>query len=121
MIASHGYDGKKADVWSVGVILYVLLAGYLPFEETTMVALFEKIKAAHFTYPASFTSSVKDLFSKILVPDPNRRLSLDAIIQHTWMSGPVQGPNEEVIALTGTAKQWSLMECLLNPFSVFSN
>lgn len=121
VIASHGYDGKKADVWSVGVILYVLLAGYLPFEESTMVALFEKIKAANFTYPASFTSNVKDLLNKILVPDPNRRLSLDAIIHHTWMSGPIQGPKEGVIGVTGTAKQWSFMECLLNPFSVFSN
>merc|ERR1719247_2309902 len=70
VLADKGYDGAAADTWSIGVILFVFLAGYLPFDEPTMSALFRKIQAADFEYPSWFSSEIKEVLNQILIPDP---------------------------------------------------
>lgn len=84
VLADKGYDGAMADTWSIGVILFVFLAGFLPFDEATMSALFKKIARADFTYPSWFTEDAKDLIGKILVVDPKQRLSIPQIRAHPW-------------------------------------
>jgi serine/threonine protein kinase len=84
VLADRGYDGMAADTWSIGVILFVFLAGYLPFDEPTMSALFRKIQAADFEYPSWFSADIIALLDKILVPDPAKRLSLKQITQEEW-------------------------------------
>jgi len=84
VLADKGYDGSLADTWSIGVILYVFLAGFLPFDEPTMSALFRKIQKAEFSYPSWFTSEVKDLLNKILTTDPSKRYTIKRIMQHSW-------------------------------------
>jgi serine/threonine protein kinase len=84
VLADKGYDGAMADTWSIGVILFVFLAGFLPFDEPTMNALFKKIQRAEFTYPTWFADDVKDLIGRILVVDPKQRLSIPQIRQHPW-------------------------------------
>lgn len=84
VLADKGYDGRAADVWSMGVILYVLLAGFLPFDEPTMSALFRKIQKAEFSYPSWFTPRVKALLNRILIPDPATRVTLTEIMQDDW-------------------------------------
>lgn len=91
VLSDQGYDGKKADVWSCGVILYVLLAGFLPFDESTIVALFAKIQAADFTYPSWFTPETRALLDLMLVADPKTRITLTQIKSHPWFQGAAGG------------------------------
>jgi len=85
VLEDKGYDGKMADTWSCGVILYVLLAGFLPFDEPTMSALFRKIQKAEFSYPSWFSQGVRGLLDKILVASPDERLTLDQVLQEPWV------------------------------------
>ena len=60
-----GYNGFTADLWSCGVILFVMLAGYLPFDDPNMNALFNKIERGEFRMAKYFSPEVKDLISKV--------------------------------------------------------
>lgn len=79
-----GYDGAAADLWSCGVVLYVLLAGFLPFQEESLQATFGKIFRADYEFPPWFSAESKRLISKLLVPDPLKRISIPGIMRVAW-------------------------------------
>jgi len=106
VLADQGYDGRKADVWSIGVILYVLLAGFLPFDENTMAALFRKIQNADFTYPHWFTPQVRALLDRILVADPAVRIGLTEVKADPWfLVGGYDPPASETAAAVEAAAE----------------
>ncbi|XP_012567989.1 CBL-interacting serine/threonine-protein kinase 20 [Cicer arietinum] len=84
VIRKKGYDGDKADIWSCGVVLYVLLAGFLPFNEKNLMEMYKKITKADFKFPQWFRSDVKRLLYRILDPNPRTRISIDKIMQNSW-------------------------------------
>lgn len=84
VLKEKGYNGFTADLWSCGVILFVMLAGYLPFDDPNMNALFNKIERGEFRMAKYFSPEVKDLISKMLVVDPDKRYTLDDVIAHPW-------------------------------------
>ncbi|XP_059459754.1 CBL-interacting serine/threonine-protein kinase 21 [Corylus avellana] len=84
LLMNKGYDGAPADVWSCGVILFEVLAGYLPFDDSNLMNLYKKISRAEYTYPPWFTEGQKKLLSRIFDPNPQTRITIPDIIEDEW-------------------------------------
>ena len=88
-ILGHKKYGKAVDMWSVGVITYILLGGYPPFHDDNQRQLFKKIQAAKYEFHPDFWGGVsdeaKDLISKLLVLDVSARLTVDQALSHAWI------------------------------------
>ncbi|KAG8371552.1 hypothetical protein BUALT_Bualt13G0099800 [Buddleja alternifolia] len=84
VIDKKGYDGAKADIWSCGVVLYVLLAGYLPFHDSNLMEMYRKIAKGDFKIPSWFSPEVRSFLSRILDPNPNTRISIAEIKENSW-------------------------------------
>ncbi|KAL6905753.1 hypothetical protein ACP4OV_003354 [Aristida adscensionis] len=91
VISKTGYDGAKSDIWSCGVVLFVLVAGYLPFRGPNLMEMYRKIQLGDFRCPSWFSSKLKKLLYKILDPNPSTRISIQKIKESTWFrKGPVE-------------------------------
>ena len=84
MIKGEEYNGLLSDLWSIGIILYVMIIGCLPFDDPNENALYEKIIAGKFSIPKHVSPLASDLIRKILVCDPNKRISIKDIRNHQW-------------------------------------
>ena len=88
MVAGKKYNGFKIDIWSSGIILYAMLCGYLPFEDKDNEVLFEKILECKLVFPKYISKNAKDLMKKILVTDPDKRITIPEIKKHPfYLSG----------------------------------
>jgi len=89
VLNASGY-GKEVDMWSIGVITYILLCGFPPFYGDTVPEIFEQIMEANFDYPEEYWGSVskeaKDFINRLLVVDSDKRLTAGDALRHPWLA-----------------------------------
>lgn len=90
----EGVHGRIADIWAMGVTLYALLCGRLPFEETNPIALCEKIINDSFDLPSHVTPLAADLLARLLNKSPTSRVEMDELRVAPWVTGLGQEPLE---------------------------
>ncbi|RZC63098.1 hypothetical protein C5167_024860 [Papaver somniferum] len=86
ILARKGYNGAKIDIWSCGVILFVLNSGYLPFNCRNLAEMYRKIYRGEFRLPKWTSPGLRHLFSRLLDTNPVTRITVDEIIQDPWFS-----------------------------------
>ncbi|KAK3110778.1 serine/threonine-protein kinase gin4 [Teratosphaeriaceae sp. CCFEE 6253] len=119
VVSSKPYDGTQADVWSCGVILYVMLTGTTPFnysQDGDIRALFRDIARARYWMPPDLSLEAKDLITRIFKPDPGRRITMDGVWEHPLLhkydkdfgfEGKA-GTKEAAIGAEPTIDQWKI-------------
>ncbi|KAK8709662.1 hypothetical protein V6N13_060675 [Hibiscus sabdariffa] len=85
VVRRKGYDGSKADAWSCGVILFVLLAGKLPFDDSNLVCMYKKIHRREFQFPSWISKQAKSIIWQLLDPNPDTRMSLVKLMETPWL------------------------------------
>lgn len=122
VIGKKGYDGAKADLWSCGVILYVLLAGFLPFQDDNLVAMYKKIYKGDFKCPPWFSPESRRLITKLLDPNPNTRITITKLMETPWFKKSipraVKGVEEE--EKEDELKKPQMIETTMNAFHIIS-
>ncbi|KAJ6247878.1 non-specific serine/threonine protein kinase [Anaeramoeba flamelloides] len=116
-IRGKGYEGKELDIWSCGVILYLMAVGELPFQHNTKKGLYQKIREGEYKpIPSYLSLELQDLISKIFIVNQRQRITIKQIMAHEWFKESIPGyikewctfereriilqPNEEIVKKT---------------------
>ncbi|XP_055832705.1 CBL-interacting serine/threonine-protein kinase 11 [Solanum dulcamara] len=84
VLTIKGYDGAKTDVWSCGIILYVMIAGYFPFYDQNLMLMYKKIYKGEFRCPKWMSPDLKRILSRLLDINPATRITIEEIIRDPW-------------------------------------
>lgn len=85
LLSGLPYDGQKSDIWSLGILLYVMLNGKIPWTSTNQKQLIDEIRNANVFLPFSMSEEARDLLSQIIAKEADQRISIDDILNHPWL------------------------------------
>ncbi|KAF5752347.1 putative CBL-interacting serine/threonine-protein kinase [Tripterygium wilfordii] len=122
VVARRGYAGAKADAWSCGVILYVLLAGSLPFEDNNLALMYKKVHRREYKMPDWISRSARSIIYQLLDPNPNTRMSIEAVMQSSWFKKSLQLPSQDGLMDQATKPSTKLENIVtsMNAFDIIS-
>lgn len=84
ILTRRGYDGARIDVWSCGIVLFVLTAGFLPFNDPNLMNMYRKIYKGEFRCPKWMSTDLKRFLSRLLDTNPNTRITINEIERDPW-------------------------------------
>lgn len=135
-VAKHGdVSGTAADVWSMGVSLFCLRYGHIPFNRSGVLEIYEAIKTETPTLPEDENENLKDLISRLMEKDPEQRITMSEIREHPWVtrggtdplldaeencSELVDAPNELEVSHAFTRKMGHLL-CVMKAITNFKS
>jgi len=94
------YD-SKVDLWSIGVILYILLCGFPPFTNNNRLLLYNHIKSGKYSFPSPYwdhiTEEAKECIGKLLQVDSEKRLSATDLLEHVWISSKFTNSTKNLV------------------------
>lgn len=85
LILGKKYLGSEVDIWSMGVLLYALLCGFLPFDDDSIDSLYKKILSGRYDEPSWLSAESKQLIRFMLQVDPKKRITIDDLLCHPWI------------------------------------
>uniref|UniRef100_A0A8C8RI30 non-specific serine/threonine protein kinase n=1 Tax=Pelusios castaneus TaxID=367368 RepID=A0A8C8RI30_9SAUR len=85
LIQGKAYIGSEADIWSMGVLLYALLCGFLPFDDENVMVLYRKILRGKYEVPKWLSVNSTLLLHQMLQVDPKKRITVKHLLNHPWL------------------------------------